>query len=152
MKRLLLITIAVLFSVTAFAQRISIFDICYKEGNLIQTHTVDDIVLRITNKGFYLINTESVRALGPANAYYTYKLYTYYQQSTNTKIKLSEGMPQTIVFASSNDAALFASEAIKARYVIRMDGTYVLTQYEEYSGIEGFDIQGRTLQFVYSQL
>ena len=151
MKKFGLFILALLFSGTAFAQRISITDFCYRQGGIINTREIGDIKYRLGYKGFSHIKTSPGQSIGPGGAVYTFKLFTYYHRSTNTYVELSEGIPQHIVFNSTSDANLFIAEAIRIGYIVKRDGYYCLTSYEEGVGIDGFSLIGRTVYFGWDQ-
>ena len=152
MKKFTLLILTLIFSATAFAQRISITDFCYKQEGVIGTHNIGDIKYKLGYKGFAHIKTSKEQDIGPGGVLYTFNLFTYYHRSTNTYVELSEGIPLSITFNSTSDANLFIAEAIRIGYVVKSDdGYYSLTRYEEYDGICGFSLNGRVLYFGWDQ-
>ena len=151
MKKFTLLILTLMFSATAFAQRISITDFCYKQGGVIKTYEIGDIKYRLGYKGFSHIKTSKGQSIGPGGYVYTFNLFTYYHRSTNTYVVLSEGMPQTITFNSTSDANLFITEAVRLGYVVKSENYYNLTSYNEYDGIDGFSLIGRVVHFGWDQ-
>lgn len=155
MKKFILLLAAVLLSVAAYAQRVSITDFCYEDSqdDVIATFSNQDIINRLKLKGFVTSQVEYFDAIGPGNSVYTVKKITLYQQSTNTKVVIEE-FPAEVIFNSSNEAKVFVAEALRIGYIRprqnQYEPQYVLTGYIDYNGIEYLSINGNKVSFGFS--
>lgn len=151
MKKLLLPLIAVLLSVSAFAQRASIADFCYKDYdmNTTETFSESEIIGHLAVKGFVVANRETYRGEGAGGFYYDFVVTTLYQRSTNTTIVLDQG-PSTITFASSSQAYTFITEAIQMGYIAWDNGCYSIVNPTYAFGVESISLSGRVIEFCVS--
>lgn len=155
MRKFTLLLAAVLLSVAAYAQRVSITDFCYEDSqdDVIATFSNQDIINRLKLKGFVTSQVEYFDAIGPGNSVYTVKKITLYQQSTNTKVVIEE-FPSEVIFNSSNEAKVFVAEALRIGYIRprqnQYEPQYVLTGYIDYNGIEYLSIDGNKVSFGFS--
>ena len=65
MKKFALFITTLLFSVTVFAQKVSITDFCYDRGDVISTFNKEDVVRRLKGKGFTVIKAKIENLIGP---------------------------------------------------------------------------------------
>ena len=151
MKKFALFITTLLFSVTVFAQKVSITDFCYDSGDVISTFNKEDVVRRLKGTGFTVIKAKIENLIGPGGALYPVKTYILYRHSTNTKVEMLE-YPESVTFNSTSEATAFIQEALNIGYIRRGHeaGYYSLSRYDEYCGIEGVFQRGRVILFDYS--
>lgn len=148
MKKLTLLLAAVLLSVAAYAQRVSIADFCYKDMsmNTIETFSDSEIISHLAVKGYVVTNRETYYAEGAGGFTTRFVEITLYQRSTNTTVVVNQG-PDSIIFPSSSHANAFITEAIQMGYIAWNNGYYSIVHPTYEFGVESLTLSGRTVAF-----
>ena len=148
MKKLTLLLAAVLLSVAAYAQRVSIADFCYKDMsmNTIETFSDSEIISHLAVKGYVVTNRETYYAEGAGGFTTRFVEITLYQRSTNTTVVVNQG-PDSIIFPSSSHANAFITEAIQMGYIAWNNGYYCIVHPTYEFGVESLTLSGRTVAF-----
>lgn len=148
MRKFTLLLAAVLLSVAAYAQRVSIADFCYKDMsmNTIETFSDSEIIGHLAVKGYVVTNRETYYAEGAGGFTTRFVEITLYQRSTNTTVVVNQG-PDSIIFPSSSHANAFITEAIQMGYIAWNNGYYCIVHPTYEFGVESLTLSGRTVAF-----
>ncbi|MBR5131839.1 MAG: hypothetical protein IKV04_04780 [Alistipes sp.] len=145
MKKLVLLIAGIVLSVSAFAQSLTISDLCYWDSSngTVETYSYEQIINRLANRGFSVTVIES--SYDPD--YGNYYLYSVYNSYSNTQLIIDVEGPGKIVFNSTSEANAFVNKAVSLGYFSWQNGKYYITYEPEFCGICAMRLSGNTVIF-----